>query len=379
MSASRPAPGLGTRFRLLWRRLRGGALSRTRATASVAVGLFIGSLPLYGLHFPLCFAICVPLRLDLFSAYLAANVSNPLIAPFLIAAEIEVGSLLLTGRFVPFDVERAKSTGISGFVAQAAVGSLLVGALLAALGALITWLIATRRMQSRGQRSESARASQQTELRTAIRRTTERYASARHADRMYVASKLRTDPLIAQLAELDLRLGRVIDAGCGRGQIGLLLLELGAASSLVGWDWDDQKIRVARVAAGSTARFECSDLLNHEWPEADSVLLIDVLHYLDRPRQAALLERAAGSLAPGGRIMLRELDKSAGFSAWLGMLFERIAVKLSYNRGAMLEFRSAAEIVAELNALGLRVKPDGAWEGAPLGNRLMIAERPAST
>ena len=377
MSAARAAPRLGTRFRVLWHRLRGGGLTRRRATASVAVGLFVGSLPLYGLHFPLCLLICLPLRLDLVSAYLAANISNPLVAPFLIAAEIEVGSLLLTGRFVPFDVERVRSTGISGFAVQAAVGSLIVGMLLAAIGALVTWLVATRRLQ--GQRAERATDSPEAQLQTAIQRTTDRYASARHADRMYVASKLRTDPLVGQLAELDLRLGRVIDAGCGRGQIGLLLLELGAASSLVGWDWDDHKIRVARTAAGSAARFECSDLLKHEWPEADSVLLIDVLHYLDRSRQAELLERAAGSLAPGGRIMLRELDKSAGLSAWFGMLFERMAVKVSYNRGAMLEFRTAAEIAEQLSALGLRVQPDAAWEGAPLGNRLMIAERPGGS
>jgi 2-polyprenyl-3-methyl-5-hydroxy-6-metoxy-1,4-benzoquinol methylase len=228
-------------------------------------------------------------------------------------------------------------------------------------------------------RADSSTDSPRAQLETAIQRTTERYASAQHADRFYVTSKLRTDPLIQQLAELDLRLGRVIDAGCGRGQIGLLLLELGAASSLVGWDWDEHKIDVARAAAGSEARFECSDLVKREWPEADSVLLIDVLHYLDRRRQTELLERAAGSLAPGGRIMLRELDRSAGFSAWLGMLFERIAVKLSYNRGAMLEFRSAAEIAEQLSALGLRVQPGADSEAATLGNRLMIAERPASS
>ena len=49
-------------------------------------------LPLYGLHFPLCLAVCLPLQLDVVVAYLAANISNPLVAPFLVTAEVEIGS-----------------------------------------------------------------------------------------------------------------------------------------------------------------------------------------------------------------------------------------------------------------------------------------------
>jgi uncharacterized protein (DUF2062 family) len=46
-------PSTVTRFgriRALWRRLRGGDQSPGRVALAVAVGLFIGSLPLYGLH-----------------------------------------------------------------------------------------------------------------------------------------------------------------------------------------------------------------------------------------------------------------------------------------------------------------------------------------
>ena len=56
----------------------------------MGVGLFIGALPLYGLHFPLCAAVCLPLRLDLVAAYLAAQVSNPFVAPFLVFSTVSV-------------------------------------------------------------------------------------------------------------------------------------------------------------------------------------------------------------------------------------------------------------------------------------------------
>ena len=131
-------------LRRLWRRLRGGEFSPTRLSLSVAVGLFVGAQPLYGLHLPLCALVCLPLRLDLVAAYLAAQISNPVLAPLLVVLEVNVGSLLLTGQHAPLDLARARETGVSGFAAQAAVGSVIVGALLAAVGAGLAFVVAHR-------------------------------------------------------------------------------------------------------------------------------------------------------------------------------------------------------------------------------------------
>src|SRR5450432_766125 len=122
------------RFGRVWRRLRGGRQSPARLATAVAAGLFIGSLPLYGLHFLLCLLLCLPLGLDFVVAYLAANISNPFVAPFLITLEVEVGSLLTTGQHAAFTLARAKQTGILGFAWQAGVGSVLVGLAFAAIG-----------------------------------------------------------------------------------------------------------------------------------------------------------------------------------------------------------------------------------------------------
>jgi uncharacterized protein (DUF2062 family) len=119
-------------------------LTPARAAGSVAIGLFIGSLPVYGLHLPLCLAVCLPLHLDAAVAYLAANISNPLIAPFLVVAEVQVGSLVLTGQLAPFDVATARAAGLAGFASYAAVGAPMVGGLLAAVGAALAALITPR-------------------------------------------------------------------------------------------------------------------------------------------------------------------------------------------------------------------------------------------
>jgi uncharacterized protein (DUF2062 family)/2-polyprenyl-3-methyl-5-hydroxy-6-metoxy-1,4-benzoquinol methylase len=356
---------LRSKLRLLWRRLRGGKLSRGRASGSVAVGLFIGSLPLYGFHLPLCLAVCLPLQLDVVVAYIAANISNPLVAPFLVTAEVEIGSFILTGKALAFDVDQARQNGISGFVLQAAVGSLVLGSVLAACGAGLTWAITARQT-----------AKDPTEA--AIRRTVARYGQAPSRDRFYVASKLRSDPAVGEVIELEGDFGAAIDAGCGRGQLGLLLLELGRVSRLLGFDWDERKVAMARAAGRTDATFGRAELTDFDWPEVDTVFLVDVLHYLPLALQNTVIERAAAALSTGGRIVIREVDAGPGNRARLTMLFERIGAKVGYNRAGALEYRSANDIAAKLRELGLVVEAAGGSKGSPLANVLIVGRKSAT-
>lgn len=361
-ASAQPRPGLRGQLARLWRRLRGGELSRGRTAGSVSVGLFIGSLPLYGLHLPLCLAVCVPLRLDAVVAYLAANISNPVMAPLLVAGEVEVGSLLLSGHAVAFNVEQARHTGVVGFVLQAAVGSVVVGAALAVLGALAVLLIARRRAD---QRSDAAEA---------IERTIQRFRDARRRHRIYVALKLQSDPVSRALVELPGSFGRVLDAGAGRGQFGLLLMELGRVDALSGFDWDADKVAAANSAARGDATFEQADLCTASFAASDTVLLLDVLHYLSRAEQDSVLERAAAAVEPGGRLIVREVGSGVGNR--LTRLFERIGTRVKMNRARSLEFRPIAEIVDKLEQLGMVCHERDASQGTPLSNALIVAARP---
>lgn len=362
LDGSRPRGRLG----LLWRRLRGGELSPGRAAGSVAVGLFIGSLPLFGLHFPLCVAVCVPLRLDALVAYLAANISNPLFAPFLVAVEVEVGALVLHGEHIPFTLERARQLGVTGFVAEAAMGAVVVGALLALVGGLVVWFITSRRRMRR-----------MGELGLALKRTLARYAGAPPGARFYLVGKLHSDPALEILNRLDGEFESVLDAGAGRGQLGLGLLELGRARSLVGFDWDSRKVEVARAAAGGDAHFETRDLREGGWPRAHTVLLFDVLHYLSRADQDTVLAHAARAVEPGGRLILREVEPAAGWRGRVTTWAERLGKRFRVNRGEGLEFRPSRELCARLTELGLDCEVRPASEGMPLANILIVAHAPS--
>ena len=353
----------------IWRLLRGTQRSPPRVAAAVGLGLFIGCLPLYGLHFALCSLICLPFGLDLVLAYLVANISNPLVAPFLVTLEVEVGSLLTTGHHAAFTLARAKQTGFLGFVWQAGVGSVIVGGGLAALGAGLAYTVAGRNSEP------AAKEDPEDALQSAVLRTIERYARAPIGDRFQVAGKLRWDPLTQLLAALPRELGRVLDAGAGRGQFGLLLLELGACDSVFGFDGDARKVSVAQSAASEHARFEVRDLLDLPENAADTVLLVDVLHYLPFAEQDRLL-RAASASAPRGQILIRELDARLGTRSAITRSGEWLAKLFGLHRGrAGRHYRPAAHFVALLTELGFSCEVRGASQGTPFGNVLIVAKR----
>jgi SAM-dependent methyltransferase len=351
----------------LWRRLRGTPGSALRAAAAVGIGLFIGCQPLYGLHLLLVLAVCVPLRFDAVLAYLAANISNPLLAPFLIFSEVEAGAYLLTGRFVAFDVERARATGAAGFAGQLLVGSLAVGAALALVGFGLAWLIASRRSQRTDTGSKAASA---TEL--ALERTRVRYAGVRHADRYYVAGKLAFDPVFGLVAALSGSFGRVLDVGCGRGQLGLFLHELGRVAEVTGLDSDARKIEVAR-SAFPEAKFVVGDAVELELPPADTVLLVDVLHYLPLAEQDALLAAATRAVTPGGRVLVRELDADPSARSAITRFVEWCARKTGLNRGRATHYRPASDLTRALERAGLVCRVQGASEHTPFANVLIVA------
>lgn len=64
---------------------------------AVAIGVFIGLLPIYGLHLGTCVLVARALRLNQAVVYGAANISNPVFAPFLIAGQVWLGEVLLHG------------------------------------------------------------------------------------------------------------------------------------------------------------------------------------------------------------------------------------------------------------------------------------------
>jgi uncharacterized protein (DUF2062 family)/precorrin-6B methylase 2 len=366
-----PAPPakrkLFARIALLWTRLRGGSLSPGRAAASVAVGLFVGSIPVFGVQFFIVLLVCVPLRLDAALAYIVAHVSNPVTFPLFVAAELEVGSLCLTGRHATLTLEAAKQLGFMGAAARLGIGALVVGSGLALVGAAVTWLVAHGVQDARDRAVAASRA-----------RALSRYGGAPRSVRSYVGLKLRTDPALRALLDLPGSFGRVVDVGCGFGQVGLCLLELGRCASLLGIDDDEARIRAFAAAARGDATVVKEHVTTATFPAADTILFIDVLHYLAREAQDGALDRAASALSAGGRLLIREVHAGASWRSTMTEWMERRAAR---RRGLSepLVFRSASEWIAALEQRGLECTLIEHQDLSIAHNVLVVGTRPDPT
>jgi len=208
------------------------------------------------------------------------------------------------------------------------------------------------------------------------------YERSPPAHRHYVRAKLRFDPLTDELFALCREAGPwgvLVDAGCGRGQFSVLMAQWGGVQSVWGFDHDLTKVRVASEATsaieGGAFRYVQGDLREAPIPPSvDTVLLLDVLHYLSLEDQGKILRRFSQVLRPGGRLVIRETGHGLGKGARFAAFFERWGRRLGFNRGEELAFRHSGELEEELRALGLTVSRN-APRGA-LKNVLLVAQRP---
>jgi len=358
-------------------RLRGSELTPLRFALSVAVGLWVGCQPLYGLHFFLCAALTIPLRLNFLVAYAAAHISIPPSLPFLWFLALQLGSLFFTGGWMDLSTADFRPDRAADLGAKLVVGSLLLGSILAVAGGVLAYFALRLFGSRRGGPSPALR------LEAAIGRTARRYRKAPPAIRHYVRFKLLLDPLAEQLysalrtfvpeAEAGARL-EVVDAGTGRGQYALLLHELGISKATIGFDHDADKIAAATIAAESVeATFSARDLRQGPYPDCDLVLLFDVLHYLSSEEQAAVVGLACGALRSGGHVLVRETDRGAGLGARLAGLFERMGRALGINRGERTELVSTRRLEEQLRQAGLLVL--SAERRGALDNVLVVARK----
>ena len=209
----------------------------------------------------------------------------------------------------------------------------------------------------------------------ALRRAARRYHDRGRFARHYVASKLRRDPIHADLLTLALPLGRVVDIGCGRGQLAALLLEAGLADHVTGLDWNRTHLDQATAAlAGLAFEGHVRDLeTDQSVPEADTVLLIDVLYQLTTAAQHRLLD-AAGQAA-GRYLLIRTLDRSQGARGVFATLAERAGRRLWPSSGARVNPLTVQAIVARMNAAGFAVETTPGSRGTPFANVLLVGRR----
>lgn len=384
-SAARPTRrGFSAWLAELHVQLRTEGAAPHEVALAFGVGAFIGCLPLYGLHLVLCIVVARLLRVSRIQTYLAANVSNPLVAPLLLYVEYGVGHWLFARRWPSLSLAELEAAGALRLGRDLLAGSLVVGGLVGLLLAALAWRVARR----------WRRAPFEERLREA---TALRYVELGIFHWEFVRGKLRHDPMYRAilLSEILPRAGRLVDVGCGRGIL-LSLLDTaraeaeGLPGSPPGWEPPSPRLELCGIelrpemaaaaarALGDAAEISVADAGEAGLPPARAILLLDVLHYLPAARQEGLLDRVASALEPGGVLVVREADADLGWRFVLTRFAERACALARGHLRQHFHYRGVSEWRRSFEDRGLVVDEQPMWAGTPYANRLLEARKPAA-
>jgi 2-polyprenyl-6-hydroxyphenyl methylase/3-demethylubiquinone-9 3-methyltransferase len=340
------------------------------AAAAVFWGVFIANVPIYGFQTLAIIGLAALFRLNKPIAVAATFVNNPFLQPFLVVSAFDLGHFILTGRFVRFhftghlsDLKPQLGGWLFGSLAWL-IGSLVMGLLLGAVGAGVTFLLLRIRSARRAPRRECAKF------------VNSLFAGCSSFDRGFVRWKMRLDRIFDILSTEELGSGPVVDLGCGYG------VALGFAAfrdrerRLIGCDLDARRIAAARKAFGRmNAELTVGDVRDFEFPQAGLIVIFDVLQYLTKAEQLTLLHRCSSALTPGGKLIFRVPDRGPGLFSRLSVAFDRLIFLLTGAQAAPVVL-SAEEYRASLEKAGLQVAQRRFRNRLPLAHLLFVGIKP---
>jgi uncharacterized protein (DUF2062 family) len=348
-----------------------------REALAIGLGVFIGCSPLYGLHLLVCWVAGWCLRLNRLKMYLAANISNPFMAPALLLTELQAGAWVRRRELHALTIEAVRHIDPWSFGADLIVGSLVVGGVLGVATGLATYFLARS-------------GADDPMFRSLVLRAADRYVSTSITAWEFARGKLKGDPLYrAVLMGGSLPSGgTLVDVGCGQGLMLALLAEAADLHRVGGWPptvaappvFDrlvgiETRQRVAALASralGDAATIIAGDARRQMPTSSRVVLFFDVLHMMPPADQERLLAATAATLDRDGVMLVREPDAAAGWGFTAVRLGNAMKAFVTGNWRQSFAFRTVEEWTECFERLGLRVKVQSAGEGTPFGNVLFV-------
>ncbi len=179
--------------------------------------------------------------------------------------------------------------------------------------------------------------------------------------------------------------GPILEVGCGHGLFSCYLAIAGRARQVVGTDVDVDKIAVAVAAAAqlrpdeADVRFEASTgsvpRIASGWR---SIVIADVLYLLGAEGREALLDQCVDALAPGGLLVIKEIDRVPAWKAGLATVQELAATRvLRITEGDHVAFADPRAIAAHLEDRGCVTMLKRLDHGYPHPHCVILATAPA--
>lgn len=222
------------------------------------------------------------------------------------------------------------------------------------------------------------------------------YEQAGKFARHFARGKLAGDPVFREILARGLiePHSHVLDIGCGQGLLSAWLMAAGKLGSHSAWpsEWKNAPrgvtvkgielmpadvVRAEKALAAHKERFkfEGGDMCKTHLENAQTVVILDVLHYVPYPAQADVLQRVFMALEHQGLLILRVGDAAGGLpfkvSNWVDYM-----VTLARGHGlSRLYCKPVYEWVSQLTKLGFQVETKPMSQGTPFANVMLLARK----
>ncbi|CAN5454120.1 class I SAM-dependent methyltransferase [soil metagenome] len=216
----------------------------------------------------------------------------------------------------------------------------------------------------------------------------------------FARGKLSGDPVFAGMLEHGLipDNARILDIGCGQGLLASWLMSAKAMHarqhdaaawpahwpappnprSIHGIEMMPRDVERAQRALGDTATFAVGDMCKTEFGQADAVVILDVLHYVSIAAQDDVLRKVRAALSPGGILILRIGDASAGAAFQFSVWVDHVVTFIRGHRNSHLYCRPLSDWCKTLASLEFDVTTLPMNKGTPFANILLVGRLQAA-
>ena len=212
----------------------------------------------------------------------------------------------------------------------------------------------------------------------------------------FARGKLTGDPVFREILARGLVAPNthVLDIGCGQGLLSAWLLAAERMAKNPGWPsgWkaapyavtgkgielmpaDVVRAEQALSAHESRFKFEAGDMCSTPFEKAETVVILDVLHYVPYAAQEDVLQRVLDALTPQGLLILRVGDAAGGLGFKVSNWVDHVVTLARGHSLSRLYCKPLADWISQLERLGFRVEAKPMSQGTPFANVLLLAHK----